>query len=769
MMADTTDDRTLQVENGRWIFIQFCLTLLKYVVCNVLRIVFYSAASVTSMCSSLFYSLSEKLGTSEISEDLLKHIVKRRNDFSSDLWERLGKPKQTIKVNSDLASESLQAKCGNYCSGDDNNVDGEYEETQVIADAASESVQVKNKNEEYEDTNKVIADTASESVQVKNKSEEYEDANYVIADITSESSVLVRNENEEYEETNKVIADVTSESVLVKNENVEYEETNTVIADIASESVPVTYIDCSYDYKNINEKYEDTSNMIADTSNEPFRVLPDSQYCDNTVSKKSEPHVLEETVDKNSEYSEGIEENIQYNFNSEMSEQKPQIQEAEDKSVDTKLNSIEVNLSKVGRKQILSCAAINLIHKSLKDTDENHRLNMQPKLNLKKFNLIELVTDICNLPSEYSIVHCINDYLQLLMTSDYKFSYDIGDLMDQHLQLGSCGEMVQNKKHVFFVVLKRHYVRKDFLKRDLEQAFNNLLGKMKTYNLTKLALQKSEFDSLNWWEVKETISKVFAGTKIEISVCSISSKVNLVRHILPKLYPTTKQLWEMEPQTDLIIFINMEEMYLENWKDDVVDQIDAKYPFKERLLKDITIKPLEPGDTLSYEVDKGELFCIFILPVDKNPFFFKCIEKAFKKMKLQMPGYRYLGIQKDYVYSEDCNIIPRCLLLLRTIFDNQSGEIWLCGNTDCSRQNQYVHYNNTIRTATELNKRVPPNINSKRLKYEKKNSIGKIRTNDVIEKNQKEKLQDDNTKTHIVKENVNTHSFQEENWDGLNV
>lgn len=38
----------------------------------------------------------------------------------------------------------------------------------------------------------------------------------------------------------------------------------------------------------------------------------------------------------------------------------------------------------------------------------------------------------------------------------------------------------------------------------------------------------------------------------------------------------------MEPQTDLIILINMEEMYLDNWKDMVVDQIDAKYPFKDR-------------------------------------------------------------------------------------------------------------------------------------------------------------------------------------------
>lgn len=45
---------------------------------------------------------------------------------------------------------------------------------------------------------------------------------------------------------------------------------------------------------------------------------------------------------------------------------------------------------------------------------------------------------------------------------------------------------------------------------------------------------------------------------------------------------TTKNLWEMEPQTDLILFINMDEMYLDGWNDEVVENINAKYPFKDR-------------------------------------------------------------------------------------------------------------------------------------------------------------------------------------------
>jgi len=38
----------------------------------------------------------------------------------------------------------------------------------------------------------------------------------------------------------------------------------------------------------------------------------------------------------------------------------------------------------------------------------------------------------------------------------------------------------------------------------------------------------------------------------------------------------------MEKQTDIILFININTMYSENWNDEVVEHINAKYPFKEK-------------------------------------------------------------------------------------------------------------------------------------------------------------------------------------------
>lgn len=51
---------------------------------------------------------------------------------------------------------------------------------------------------------------------------------------------------------------------------------------------------------------------------------------------------------------------------------------------------------------------------------------------------------------------------------------------------------------------------------------------------------------------------------------------------MAKIISTSKQLWEMESQTDIVMFVDMNQMYLDNWKDEIINNIDAKYPFKNR-------------------------------------------------------------------------------------------------------------------------------------------------------------------------------------------
>jgi len=40
----------------------------------------------------------------------------------------------------------------------------------------------------------------------------------------------------------------------------------------------------------------------------------------------------------------------------------------------------------------------------------------------------------------------------------------------------------------------------------------------------------------------------------------------------------------MVAETIIVLFIDLEKVCKKNWKDDVVDKVDTKYPFKEKYL-----------------------------------------------------------------------------------------------------------------------------------------------------------------------------------------
>lgn len=48
------------------------------------------------------------------------------------------------------------------------------------------------------------------------------------------------------------------------------------------------------------------------------------------------------------------------------------------------------------------------------------------------------------------------------------------------------------------------------------------------------------------------------------------------------VYMTPKNIWEMEAQTDIIIFIDLEKVHKNDWTDNVINKVDNRYPFKEK-------------------------------------------------------------------------------------------------------------------------------------------------------------------------------------------
>lgn len=53
--------------------------------------------------------------------------------------------------------------------------------------------------------------------------------------------------------------------------------------------------------------------------------------------------------------------------------------------------------------------------------------------------------------------------------------------------------------------------------------------------------------------------------------------------LLPlKVTVTMDNVWEMEGETTIIIFINIEETLENDWTDITINKVDDRYPFKER-------------------------------------------------------------------------------------------------------------------------------------------------------------------------------------------
>lgn len=395
-----------------------------------------------------------------------------------------------------------------------------------------------------------------------------------------------------------------------------------------------------------------------------------------------------------------------------------------------------------------------------------------PKTENTMLNIFEVNDDIFGLPSKFSLAHCVCEdfHNSMGMTADFKYKFGkYGALMDQHLRVSDVGHILHDEQHIFYLVVKRKVAQKPLLS-SLEIALYNLRDKMNDLKLTKLAIPKYGLDTFNMADVKELISKVFILSNIEVTLCLAPPKLDVEHFNPPKVNYTYKHLWEMEKQTDLIIFININTVYSANWNDKVVEHINAKYPFKERLLKDINIKPMAHGDLLTYKIDSEVLFCIFIKPLDQNSAYFRCLEKAFQEMKSQMTGYRYLGIQQEPIsYRSYQHTLPRTLCTLKSVFSVQNAEIWICGDTEQHKALNYQQYKNIVNDAIEVNQKRNSKTNarskhrSERKKRESTNSNNS--KHELSEKYNSKNTLDVNAVPYLNQDQITVDNYITENWD----
>ncbi|XP_060847866.1 uncharacterized protein LOC132927368 isoform X3 [Rhopalosiphum padi] len=448
---------------------------------------------------------------------------------------------------------------------------------------------------------------------------------------------------------------------------------------------------------------------------------------------------------------------------------------AENMIIKSKDESLSNNEGRENRKSITKTE--NMTTKNNSEPKENNN-SYEHKKSITKtekmLNIFEVKDDIFGLPSKFSLAHCVCEdfHNSFGTTADFKFKFgNIGKLMDLNLRVSDVGHIIHKEQHIFYLVVKRKMSQKPLLS-SLEIALYNLRKQMNDCKLTKLAISKYGFEEFNLMDVKALISKIFALSNIEITICLKSSKLETEHINPPKINFTSKQLWEMEKQTDLIIFININAVYLDDWNDKVVEYINAKYPFKERLLQDINVKPVTAGDVLLYKIDTEVLFCIFIQSIDQHPSYCKSLEDAFQEMKSQLTGYRYLAIQQDPLnHKTNMHHFARNLAMLKSVFSNRNAEIWICGDTEQHNTLQYQQYKKIVTDAIDVgHKRHSKTSSRSRNKLDRKrHSINSNNSNtskhDSEENHYCKNTPDVNAVKYLNQEEISSNNYITENWD----
>ncbi|XP_050530524.1 uncharacterized protein LOC126899551 isoform X2 [Daktulosphaira vitifoliae] len=324
--------------------------------------------------------------------------------------------------------------------------------------------------------------------------------------------------------------------------------------------------------------------------------------------------------------------------------------------------------------------------------------------NERSIHFIDSKEEICNVPTCYALARFITADFQMTpdTTIDFQTKYGCtwGELFDQSLKPGDVGVVVNNNQYIFFLIVKNKNDHQRIEPVFIDNAVSDLANKMKQLKLTKLAVcaMSNGLQRFVWSEMKKYFNKYFFGSNISIMECFMPPKNEMKP--LPVVNRTYTNLWDMEKQTDIIMFINIEEIYNEDWNDQVVEKIDAKYPFKEKLLNDINIKPMASGDVLMYKINGEVLLCIFVNSFGQHKDRYKCLEKSFNKIKSMLNGYRFFGIQQNLKVSDsESEDIWRKVFLLRSVFTKQSGEIWMCGDTNAHKLMQYEEYKKTVNDA----------------------------------------------------------------------
>ncbi|XP_050432446.1 uncharacterized protein LOC126840624 [Adelges cooleyi] len=143
----------------------------------------------------------------------------------------------------------------------------------------------------------------------------------------------------------------------------------------------------------------------------------------------------------------------------------------------------------------------------------------------------------------------------------------------------------------------------------------------------------------------------------------------------------------------IVMFIDMQVMLMDDWRDEVVELVDAKYPFKALLLEKINIKPMAVGEVLMLPANGSVIICVFSNFGNSDEKFHVWLKKAFSAIRDRTAGNVRLAVQTNTTLPDYIRDKAETLLVctFKSVFRQHLREdilratLFLCGRQPTNR------------------------------------------------------------------------------------
>lgn len=149
----------------------------------------------------------------------------------------------------------------------------------------------------------------------------------------------------------------------------------------------------------------------------------------------------------------------------------------------------------------------------------------ESKINTKNSNIIEVVGNLFDVPSNYSLAHCVSEDLKMGAGIALEFKKRFkgyNELIMQNPKVRNVIFLKKSNRYILYLITKKRYFHKPTYE-DLFYTLVNLRNFCDKHNITILAIPKIAcgLDKLNWKRVLYMINWVFEGSNTLIRIHSI--------------------------------------------------------------------------------------------------------------------------------------------------------------------------------------------------------------------------------------------------------